>query len=226
MASTSAGVRADGSVDPAAHRAIFAELEEMQAVVRAAGTAAGGRVSDLPSRELREEIRRLRHDAELLRLKAAMESRELLASQLSALRKAMEKEVRWTSDRIVRHTEAHGESKSAIGSKRELLDALHGEMKAFQACMDRALTAAHRALRGRLLPSKPTALLGADRLASDQVRWLQSCCGVLFPKCLVCIFDPTRVDTSPWTVLEAEAAKAAAIVQPSELSAALTSRGR
>ena len=42
----------------------------------------------------------------------------------------------------------------------------------------------------------------------DQLRWLQGCCGVLFPNCLVCVFDPSKQDeteTNPWTLLESGA---------------------
>ena len=173
----------------------------------AAGGAHSQPIEDVSAAELREIVRRLRHDGELLRLRSAMEARELLTRSLRSLDASLSKEVRWTSDRLIRHTEARD---------LELLKDLHLEVGGLQRAMHKALRLAVHSLRGRLLPANPTEVLAANlpgTLQKDQVRWLQGCCGVLFPHCLVCIFDPASQDDiehSPWTILEAiEEAQAA-----------------
>jgi len=96
-------------------------------------------------------------------------------------------------------------------SDARLLPALQSEVAAMQQSYHRALHLATRTLRGRLLPSKPTTMLDEGMplgsLDSSQARWLQQACTVLFPHCLVCVFDPCSQDLesreSPWTVLSA-----------------------
>ena len=165
-----------------------------------AGRAHGLPVPEMAISEMRDLVRRMRHDAELLRLHSAMQAREALAVALRSLDSDLRKEVRWTSDRLIRHTEARDFA---------LLKDLHLEVGGLQKSMARALRGACRSLRGKLLPEAPTALAESAHMGSlrkDQVRWLQGCCGVLFPHCLVCIYDPGSqddVEVTPWTVLEA-----------------------
>ena len=182
------------------HAMVLAELDEMRAVVAAAGAAHASPIDDMRADELRELVRRLRHDAEVMRMKSAMEARELLTRSLRTLDTSLTKEVRWTSDRLIRHTEARDMA---------LLKDLHLEVAGLKKAMHKNLRIAVHSLRGRLLPTQPTELLATKLqgdLRKDQVRWLQGCCGVLFPHCLVCIFDPSSqddVEHSPWTILEA-----------------------
>ena len=76
--------------------------------VRTAADARQRRIADLPASELRVEIRQLRHDAELVRVQSALESRELCARLLGELSISLDREARWTADRIVRHVIADG----------------------------------------------------------------------------------------------------------------------
>ena len=91
-----------------AYGTVLDELTELRDAVRAAADARQRRIADLPASELRVEIRQLRHDAELVRVQSALESRELCARLLGELSISFEKEARWTADRIVRHVIADG----------------------------------------------------------------------------------------------------------------------
>ena len=184
--------------------AMGAELEELRSVVLSASSALGGAVAELPARELREVVKRQRHDAELLRLRSALEARELLAKVLLELGGAFDKETRWTRDRLVRHTQSVHDPR--------LIDSLHFEVNGLSKAVHKILRTSCRALRGRLLPATPEDPKNATKrggtLRMDQLRWLQGCCGVLFPNCLVCVFDPSKQDeteTNPWTLLESGA---------------------
>ena len=188
----------------ALERATRADAEvDISAAMRSGGVRAGAAV-DGSSRELREQVRRLRHDAELLD-GASIESREALVAVLRDVAGAFDKELRWTSDRMVRHAEP---------VSRSLLGNLHFEVDGLAKSMRAALRGACRALRGKLLPTDPTEVLSSAMgaaLRKDQLKWLQGCCGVIFPHCLVCVFDPTaqdELDESPWTVLETGTAAA------------------
>ena len=178
------------------------ELDELRSAVHAAGRVHGGVVEDLPAMELRDLVRKQRHDAELLRLRSALEAREGLAVFLREIGAVFTKEVRWTSDRLVRHTEAYD---------HKLIESLHFEVDGLRRAVHKALVHASRALRGRILPvspAPPTQTKRGGTVRKDQLRWLQGCCGVLFPHCLVCIFDPSKQDdteTNPWTLLESGA---------------------
>lgn len=102
--------------------------------------------------------------------------------------------------------------------------ALQSEVEGLQQSMQRALRLACRTLRGQLLPCTPDSIekVGARReqaLGADQVKWLQGCCGVLFPHCLVCVFDPAKQDLakdSPWTVLSSALDAKAISVRPDD----------
>jgi hypothetical protein len=91
-----------------AYGTVLDELMELRDAVRAAADARQRRIADLPASELRVEIRQLRHDAELIRVQSALESRELCARLLGELSISFDKEARWTADRIVRHVIADG----------------------------------------------------------------------------------------------------------------------
>lgn len=178
-------------------------MGELRAAVLCATSAHGGVVADLPARELREVVKRQRHDAELLRLRSALEARELLAKVLRELGGAFDREVRWTSDRLVRHTEAYD---------RKLIESLHFEVGGLTRAVHKILRTSCRALRGRLLPETPAdpkhATKRGGTVRMDQLRWLQGCCSTLFPNCLVCVFDPAKQDeteSNPWTLLESGA---------------------
>lgn len=111
-----------------------------------------------------------------------------------------------------------GAVRGGAGDERLQL-ALQSEVEGLQQSMQRALRLACRTLRGQLLPCTPDGIekVGARReqaLGADQVKWLQGCCAVLFPHCLVCVFDPGKQDlasNSPWTVLSALDAKAISV---------------
>ena len=138
----------------------------------------------------------------------------MLATALRDLDVSLDKELRWTSDRMIRHTEARDPA---------LLREMHLEVAQLRTSVHKALRVACRALCGKLLPtSAPSDVIAsgqADALRKDQVRWLQGCCGALFPHCLVCIFDPTNQDdatVSPWTVLDVVPEAAALAVQTAQ----------
>jgi len=296
-----------------AYAVALEEVKELRDAVKSAANAKQRKIADLPPKELRDEVRQLRHDVELTRVRAALESRELYVAVLSDLTASFDKEVRWTASRLARLATAEGRALSAahpaasekplaeanvaaatvkpthvtsvsppvaavpltrpasasasrstdarFGGKAScaarpasaakartarsttaaellaaastpastasnpaasvsiantesdarLLPALQSEVAAMQQSYHRALHLATRTLRGRLLPSKPTTMLDEGMplgsLDSSQARWLQQACTVLFPHCLVCVFDPCSQDLesreSPWTVLSA-----------------------
>lgn len=108
-------------------------------------------------------------------------------------------------------------SSKADKEDAELLGALQREIDGLRQSMHRALQLACRTLRGRLLPIDPsrqgaldddaTQGPGGGRLGAEQLRWLRECCTLLFPHCLVCVFDPCAQDdarSSPWRVRAAD----------------------
>jgi len=156
-------------------------------------------VDDMHDGELRNEVRQLRHDSELLRIRAAIESRERLQAWISTLETDCSKELEWTSDRLHRHVSAARDP--------SLHSAVQGEAQQQAQRMVRKFHLARRQVRGQLLPHSPAVppmATANTALSETQMVWLRSCCAVLFPRCLICVFNPQAQDDakhSPWSIL-------------------------
>ena len=191
------------------------EVDELREAVQRAGAAFGQRVTSLSPHDLCKQIQQLRHDGELLRLRSSIEARELLIQNFGEFSLSIEREIMWTKNRMVRF----------CSSSPDLLASLHAEVDGLSKAIHAALRKACRGVRGKMLPTKLTPLLNpAPRGAAirkDQLHWLQACCGLIFPHCLVCIFDPAaqdELDEGPWTVLEACAPAVSEILaEPSKM---------
>lgn len=179
-------------------RASVERLEEEAATLRrvVGGAVSAGRreVTRLPPEQLREEVRRLRYDCELVRLREAIASRQAMGDGLDALHRQNSSDVAWARGRLHgRIAEVVVGRSDAAAVEQRLLRAMEEEMGALELRLRRAHDAAARELRSQVLATQPNAALKLASTAGTamQRRWLQAVCEQLFPRCLVCVFDPS-----------------------------------
>ena len=81
----------------------------------------------------------------------------------------------------------------AAAVEQTLRRAMEEEMGALETRLRRAHAAAARELRSQVLTTRPNAALKLASTAGTamQRRWLQAVCEQIFPRCLICVFDPS-----------------------------------
>ena len=148
---------------------------------------------------------------------------------LLALHKSFVQQARWLGDRMLRHglsppphaMPGQGRGPPAEAAPSDVpLDrrVVHAELQSFVQRVDRDLGAARRGVQSQLLELSsalpPPLAVRSDQtgLTQAQQRWLQECCAVLFPRCLVCLYDAQAQDDVSWRVISPDPDAAAVMI--------------
>jgi len=202
----------------AARDAARAEAAALRCAVRAAVSAGRRETASLKPEELRSEVTKLRYELELTRVREAIDCRDAAAVALAALQRQFEAHVTRAEERlgafVLRSEVLSGGGSgggggggggdggrggdgggSGDGSGVSSVARVSQEMAAMWQRMLREFGSTTRTLRGQLLreaPSAPPPPAGSTAAASR--LWLQSCLAQVFPRHLICVFDPAAAD--------------------------------
>ena len=218
-----AALRGQAASLVAARDSARVEAAALRRAVRAAVTEGRRETVSLNAKELRSEVTKLRYELELARVREAIDCRDAAAAALAALRRQFEAHVTRADERLgasVHRSEVlsggdggggGGESRGGDGGGDgggvSSAARVSEELAAMWQRMLREFGSTSRTLRGQLLreaPSAPSPPL--DSAAAASRRWLQNCLAQVYPRHLVCVFDPAAADDeqqSAWHVVSA-----------------------